>query len=148
MPLRYVDGGAIIPVTIMDGSGNSQAVSGNVAVFTSASWAYSHTSNPQSNPGFKGAYIIWDITAVPGAGETAQLFVDILQPDGSYTAIYQTAALATVGVRKYLLYPGAVDTGSQLNQVCQLPLPSTWHIRILHSAGGNFTYAVGVYYVN
>jgi hypothetical protein len=100
----------------------------------------------QTNLNAVGAYVLIDITAIAG-GETVTMFIDILQPDGTYTAIYQTAALNSIGLRKYLICPSAVDTGSQLTAVCQLPLPRTWRIRTLHAAGGSITYQIGVEYV-
>ena len=119
----------------------------NLTLFASAVRTAYAESEVQVNERAVGAYILLDITGVPGAGETLQLFVDIFQPDGSFTAIFQSAALSTTGLRKYLIYPGAVDDNSQLTSLTRLPLPRTWRIRMSPSASGNFTYAVGGYYL-
>jgi hypothetical protein len=119
-----------------------------VAILASGSRTAGVNSTAQTNYNSLGAYILLDVTAVPSSGsQTLTTFVDIAQPDGTYTAIYQTAALTTIGLRKYLLYPGAIDDGSQLTGITRLPLPRTWRIRTLHSASGTFVYAISAYYV-
>jgi len=119
----------------------------NLTILPFATYSDSNVSETQTNERAVGAYILFDITGIPGAGQTVTLFVDILQLDGTFTAIYQSAALATIGLRKYLIYPGAVDDNSQLTGVTRLSLPRTWRIRLNHSAPGNFTYGIGGYYL-
>jgi len=118
----------------------------NVDILASAVRATSTTSATQTNYNSRGAYILFDITVVPGT-DTVQLFVDILQPDGTFTAIMQGAAISAAALYKYLLFPEAVDDDSQLTEVTRVPIPRTWHIRIIHSAASDFTYAVSAYYV-
>ncbi len=143
--LYYYDGVDWEPATaaIFGGASDTDY---NVAVLAFAARTAYTLSDPQVNPS-TGAYIMLDVTAVPGGGQTLQMFVDILEPDGSYTAIYQTAALSTVGLRKYLIYPGAVDDGAQLTGVTRLPMPRTWRARMTPSAAGSFTYGVGAFYI-
>jgi len=120
----------------------------NVAIITSGSYTGSQNSTTQVNYNALGAYVMLDVCSVPGLGKTIQMFIDILEPDGTFTAIYQTAALSTIGLRKYLIYPGAVDDGSQLTGITRLPLPRTWRVRInLSDESSMFNYAISAYYV-
>jgi hypothetical protein len=109
------------------------------------------TSADQKSNGALGAYILWDIVTQPVSG-SIQMFIDIKNdPSGDYTCIYQTGEFCGTGtvntIKKYLLYPGAVDTGSQLTGVCQLPIPPVWRIRIDHVSPLVWDYSVMVAYV-
>jgi len=97
---------------------------------------------------YRGAYIITDITAVPGGGQTIQIFIDMYNPaTGQYTVIAQSATITIVSVHKFIVCPGITDTDSEFTKVTQVALTKRWRIRILHSAGGNWNYSVGVNYV-
>jgi len=96
---------------------------------------------------YRGVLIAWNITTAPGV-QTVQLFVDALNPaTAQYFAIAQGGALTTIGQRTYMVYPGAIDTNTELTAVTQLPLPRRWRIRITHSGTGDWVYSLGIQYL-
>lgn len=119
----------------------------------SGSYNYAISTAMQTKPkGYVGAYFMLDVYAFPASG-TLQFFVDIRNPcDGEFSAIMQADAIpgsgTTAGVRKYLLYPDAVDTDSLLTHLTQLPCPQQWRTRVLTGGGsGTWSYSLGVQYV-
>jgi len=97
----------------------------------------------------KGAYLIWDLAAVDGSSPTITLYVDMYdQVQEDYGCIYQTDGQTTATAKQVLMYPGAVDTDSQILEVCQLPLPHQWRVRVIPTvAGGTWIYSVAASYV-
>jgi len=111
------------------------------------------TSPNQENYSAVGMYLFWELFAQPVTG-TITLFVDARNPTTlDYTAIWQSATLSATGTitahRKYLIYPGAVDDGSQLTGVDRIPMPRNWRVRVnLSYPGLNWNYSVGYAYVD
>jgi len=119
-------------------------------LIASGSYTGYQATSKQTNPGYKGMYVICDVYSL-GVTGSLQLFVDIRNPcDGGYSAIFQTGNLSFTGTataKKWLMYPGAVDTGSLLNSVNQLPVPYEWRMRASITEGsGTFVYSVGIQY--
>jgi hypothetical protein len=131
-----------------------QCDSDSVCLLVSGSYNYARTSDVQYTPQWaKGAYFILDVGGHPASG-TLQWFLDIMNPcNGEFSAIAQGTSIPGSGTTntpfKYLIYPGAVDTGSLLTSVTQLPLPYQWRCRVLTGEGsGTWSYSLGVQYVD
>lgn len=113
----------------------------------------SFTTPNQENYSAVGMYVFWDITTQPTTG-TAQLFIDARNPATlDYTAIWQSGAVNATGtvtiVRKYLIYPGAIDDQAQLTSVDRIPLPRNWRLRCNFIPEGlNWAFGVGYAYVD
>lgn len=124
----------------------------DIVILTSGSVkSVSWTSQAYHNYGAEGLILYWDILTQPSSG-TVCMFLDYYNPASQdWTAAYQTAYFNATGtvntLKKYIIYPGAVDDGSQFTAVCRIPIPLHWRIRILHSAPLNWDYAVGASYL-
>jgi len=109
------------------------------------------TSSQMTTPyAAKGGYLLWDLLAVPGSSPTITLYVDAYDSiQGDYSCIYQTDGQTSTTKKEILVYPGATDTDSQLLEVCELPLPDRWRIRVIPTTPGgtSWMYSVAVSYV-
>ena len=94
----------------------------------------------------KGMMLFVDIFAVPGGGETLTIFIDAYNPaTADWTAIFQTAALATIGLRKYIIHALVVDTQSQFTSVAQTPIPASFRVRFNMSVeASTWNFGVGI----
>lgn len=108
---------------------------------TGTAYTTSWNSPIQYNYSAVGMYLYWDFHTQPVSG-TVQLFIDLYNPaTQDYSAIWQSDEYSGTGtvttLKKYLFYPGAVDTDSQLTEVDQLPVPPRWRARLLHDPEGS-----------
>lgn len=98
----------------------------------------------QCNHNAKGVILYLDITAVPGVQTLTVTIYDVL-PDGvNVAAILLSAALSTVGIRTYVVYPEVITTGIY-TQTVQSPLTRDWYLQVAHSGSGNWTYMLGTH---
>jgi hypothetical protein len=137
---------------LVDATTDPEAAS--YCLVTSGSYNYSVQSDRQTTPaGYKGAAFLLDILALPASG-TLTMFIDIRNPcDGEYSAWMQATTIPATGsvatIRKYLLYPAAVDTDSLLTHITQLPVPKEWRARLNVAGGsGSWSYMLGVQYLD
>jgi hypothetical protein len=106
------------------------------------------SSGWQGNPGYRGAVVFLETTAVPGGGtETLTVKVESRNPVTG-TVITLTAFGATAadfsGSKAYMVYPGTVETGAVSDlEVQGVPLPSEWRVTVTPSSTGSWTYSVG-----
>jgi hypothetical protein len=130
------------------GGYNDDVILRSTGTVKNVSW----TSTPEENFSATGMILFWDVAIKPPSG-TVQLFVDARNPATmEYTAIYQTAVFHSSGtvntLKKYLIYPGAVDDASLFTGVDRIPMPHWWRVRVLHSAeAGAWDYSVGASYL-
>lgn len=115
---------------------------------------YARQSDEIDTPfGFTGLLIFFDLFALPASGSVA-VFVDAKSPiDGQFSAYYQSAYIPATGsvaaMRKFLLYPGAVDDSSNLNGVDRKPVPSQWRLRTAVTGGsGSWGYGLGYQFLD
>lgn len=92
-------------------------------------------------PGNRGVKVVLDVTAVPGV-DTVQLVIENKDPtSGKYVQVLAAAARAGAGTDTLTVYPGgAVTANVSANDV----IAEVYRVRVIHSAGSNFTYSVGV----
>ena len=92
-------------------------------------------------PGAQSITAVLDVTAVPGV-DTVQLIVEGRDPGtGKYYTLLSAAARAGAGTDVLTIAPGiAVTANVSANAV----VPSVYRVRVAHSAGTNFTYAISV----
>ena len=160
---------------IVGGSTNGLAVLGLGHMFSGVGWdrirnnaaatglasAARTASTPtpdQTNYNGRGAQITLDVTATPNNAETLQVTVEVKDPvSGKYVQVAAFTALTasvlgatpTTETYVYTLYPGAAETVAAAKHELQaLPLGRTWRVNVLHSAGGSWTYSVGVTNLN
>ncbi len=92
--------------------------------------------------GFRGTgvLLVLDVTVAPGV-DTVQAIVEGKDPEsGKYYTIAQTAAITATGTYPLVVYPGiAAVANARVSDV----MPPTWRVRMVHSAGSNFTYSLG-----
>lgn len=90
-----------------------------------------------------------NVTAVPGA-DTVKLVLEEQDPaSGVWTQVTATTATAATGMVKMKLKPAITAVAATVAGVTvQDILPGTWRIRVVHSAGSNFTYSLGVVLYN
>lgn len=122
----------------------------DIALLSSAVRAATNQTVDQTNLGYKGISIIFNITAVT-AVQTVTPIIEIKDTlTGVYLPICQPAAgLGAINTYALLAYPGAANSLSATLTaliINGVPLGRTWRLRVVHSSGGNFTYsATGSY---
>ena len=110
-------------------------------LLSSAARTATIASPDQTNIAARGVIVYFNLTSVPGV-DTVQLIIEGKDPvSGTYGALLTGAAVATTQTPgRYVLYPGTTAGFTAQNPG---PLPRTWRVRIVHSAGTSFTYSVG-----
>ena len=121
-------------------------VRNNIEVTQLASAARTGNTNgpDQTNYNARGVIITLDVTTDPGGGETLQLIVE--HKDGvssAYEILLDDGANATPGRRTVIVYPGIGAAANDVTTIAGYPLPRTWRVRVVHSAGGTWNYSVG-----
>lgn len=92
-------------------------------------------------PGNKGCTVVFNVTAVPGV-DTVTLTIEGKDPvSGVYFTLLTAAARVATGTDVLTVYPGVTETA---NVDFSGILPDTYRVRVIHSAGTNFTYSIGV----
>lgn len=105
------------------------------------------TSSDLTNYNARGVIVRLNVTAVPG-GDTVKLTLQYKDPaTAGYVTILDAPAFATATASIVCLYPGIADTETRFSAFEEMPLPRTWRVRIVHSAGSSFTYSVSVCYI-
>jgi hypothetical protein len=92
-------------------------------------------------PGSNGVKAVLDVTAVPGV-DTVQLVIENKDPvSGKYVQVLAAAARAGAGTDTLTVYPGGKVTAnvSENDEIAD-----NYRVRVVHSAGTNFTYSVSV----
>lgn len=91
--------------------------------------------------GNHGCIAILNVTAVPGV-DTVTLIIEGKDPvSGTYYTILSAAARVATGIDTLRVLPGIAVTA---NQSASDSLPDTYRVRVVHSAGSNFTYSLSV----
>ena len=92
-------------------------------------------------PGSRGVKAVLNVTAVPGV-DTVQLVIENKDPvSGVYTQVLAAVARAGAGADTLTVQPGGPVTA---NVAANDQVADTYRIRVVHSAGTNFTYSVSV----
>lgn len=119
-----------------------------LTVLASAARTATTASADLVNYNARGVWCFLDITAVPG-GDTVQLTLDFKDAaSGLWQNIITDTAQSATSQRKFMVYPGIIDTGSKMSVISVLALPRIWRVRMVHSAASSFTYSVGACYIN
>lgn len=93
------------------------------------------------SPGSKGVKVTLDVTAVPGV-DTTQLVIEHKDPlSGKYVTVLAETASAITRTAVLTVYPGITATA---NVSASDVLGDVYRVRVVHSAGTNFTYSIGV----
>ena len=93
------------------------------------------------NPANVGCKVHFNVSAVPGVA-TVQLVIEGKDAiSGLYYTILQGAAQVGTGLFVYTVYPGVAAVA---NVSASDTLPDTYRVRVVHSAGTNFTYSIHV----
>jgi len=101
------------------------------------------------NTEVSGLIAYLDITVVPGV-DTLQLVLEEQDPaSGKWIQVAATTATAAVStvvmkVKQAITAVAASPTGVRVQDT----LPAIWRLRVVHSAGTNFTYSLGVVLYN
>lgn len=97
----------------------------------------------------KGFIAFLDITAVPGV-DTVNFQLQIFdETSGQYVTQSQSSARATTGTVVMQIYPGIAPVAAGVGGVTDsVLLTRKWRLRVVHSAGSNFTYSVGIQTLN
>lgn len=90
-----------------------------------------------------------DVTVVPGT-DTVQLVLEEQDPASlKWSTVCATTATAATGTVKLKLKQAIAAVAATTTLVqAQDTLPGTWRLRVVHSAGTNFTYSLGVVLYN
>jgi hypothetical protein len=120
-------------------------------LLSGASSASRNTGNGL-NYNHRGVQILLDVTATPNNAETLQIVLQGQDPTSAkfmdlatFTALTASAlgAAPTTETYCYTVYPGAAETiANPKHEVQGLPIPRTFRVRAVHSAGGSWTYTV------
>ena len=100
-------------------------------------------------PDASGLVAYLNVTAVPGT-DTVQLVLEEQDPVSLvWSTVAATTATAVTGMVRLKIKPSitavaATTTGVTVQDV----LPAIWRIRVVHSAGSNFTYSLGLVVYN
>lgn len=110
-----------------------------IALLASAIRSASLNDQDRSNEQQRGVVLTIDMTAVPGV-DTVTFTIEGKDPlSGKYYTILASTALVATGTVILKVYPGLVAAANAaVNDV----LPRAWRLKIVHSAGTNFTYSV------
>lgn len=103
------------------------------------------TASPDiTNHNARGIMVMLDVTAASGTGGL-QVRVQAKDPvSGNYLGINSApTAITAVGMRVYVLYPGANTTNTGIAQVSGQLVPRTFRIFVSHGDGSSYTYSVG-----
>ena len=97
------------------------------------------------NPEVSGIIAYLNVTAVPGV-DTVQLVLEEQDHvSGVWSQIAATTATAVTGMVRLKVKQAIAAIAASTTQVqVQDTLPATWRLRVVHSAGSNFTYSLGV----
>jgi hypothetical protein len=136
------------PVHTVDAS---NALSSFFELLNSGTRAATTSTSPSHRAGAgiverKGADFILSVTAAPG-GETLSVKLQVLDNiAGAYIDWVDWGVVASAtGVFHMLCYPGAIAAdAAAATKVKGLPLPNQFRLVITHSAGGSWTYRVGM----
>ncbi len=102
----------------------------------------------QTNYNAKGIIVFFDITVVPGT-DTVQLVVQGKDPaSGDYIDLLVDSTQVAVAKRTVVIYPNAYAAADGVDVTRTYPIPRTFRIRIAHVGTGNFTYSVGMSFIN
>ena len=89
--------------------------------------------------GLRGIKVFLDVTAVPGV-DTVQLVIEAKDAlSGKYVTLLSAAARVATGTDMLTVYPGVAVTA---NVSASDVVPDIYRVRVVHSAGTNFTYSV------
>ena len=86
-----------------------------------------------------------NVTAVPGV-DTVQLVLEEIDPlSGAVATLAATTATAVIGLVRLKLFPAITAVAATVAGITvQDNMPPNWRLRVVHSAGTNFTYSLGV----
>lgn len=150
------------------GNQNALQVNSRIQIFNGSTWdrernneeatplasaARTATINSpdQTNFNEKGVVIFLDVTVNPGGAETLQVIIQARDPvSGDYVDLLDDGAQALGGApgkRTLIVYPAAAAAAAGIDSAVGFPLPRTWRVRVVHSAGGSWTYSVGASYI-
>lgn len=109
------------------------------------------TSSDFTNPGAKGIAICLNVTSIT-ATPSITLTVQWKCPSSS---VYEdlataTAAVSATGIHTYMLYPGNLAIpggGSDIVELFEVGLPTTWRLSIAHADADSITYQIGASYL-
>lgn len=122
---------------------NRQRGQHELTILASAARTATTTSADFTNYNSRGAFVVIDVTAVPGV-ETIQVE---LQAGNSivtkYLPVITSATISATGTAWLLLYPTTMGAGS-FNNYVNGTLPKTFRVKVTHSASGSFTYSITV----
>lgn len=99
----------------------------------------------------KGVLLTLDVTSAPNANDTLQIEIEAKDPaSGKYVPLTAYAVskkgseIQAGATLAFTLYPGAAETAALGgHEVMALALPSSWRAKVVHSAGGKWTYTLG-----
>jgi hypothetical protein len=111
--------------------------------------AHSDGSRSGINQEASGVIAYLNVTAVPGV-DTVQLVLEEQDPASLvWSTVAATTATAVTGLVKLKLKQAIAAVAATTTLVqAQDTLPGTWRIRVVHSAGTNFTYSLGAVVYN
>lgn len=97
------------------------------------------------NPETSGMIAYLNITVAPGV-ETLQLVLEEQEPiSGGWSSIAATLATTVTGLVKLKIKPAITIAAASTSGVSiQDVLPANWRLRVVHSAGSNWTYSLAV----
>jgi len=117
-----------------------------ITALASAARSSTTTSADLTNHNARGLFLLFDVTAAPGGGETVTFNVQYKLGDGYATAFTDGTPRAVTGKFFYGMYPSALATTAYHGQNNAV-IPRTWRVNIGHSAGGEWTYSVSACYI-
>jgi hypothetical protein len=95
----------------------------------------------RKTPGMSGVKAVLDVTVVPGT-DTVQLVIENKDPvSGKYVQVLAAAARVATGTDTLTAMPGGAVTA---NVAANDAIADIYRVRVIHSAGSNFTYSIGV----
>ena len=122
-----------------------------VTALSSAARTGDTNSTDQINYNAKGMAILLDVTAVGSpAGQIDAIRVQAKIGSSYLTVLaFATLAIASTGVRAFLIYPGAASAGSWTAAPLQGAVPRNWRIQVDHAnETDSITYSVVASYIN
>lgn len=86
-----------------------------------------------------------NVTVVPGV-DTVQLVLEEQDPvSGVWSQVCATTATAATGMVRMKVKPAIIAVAATVTGITvQDVMPGIWRLRVVHSAGTNFTYSLGV----
>lgn len=136
---------AVLPQMLYNGS-TYDLQRGNIqgTILSSSARTATTVSATQTNYNHGGVLLTLNVTAASGTGGLVVRIYTIDPVSGAVISLNAApTAVTATGITSYVLYPGALATGTTVTQTAAGVLPKTFYVQVTHGDSSSYTYSVG-----